>query len=238
MGLFDYFSSLKRKAQDATMDKVLDRMRDLKMPVPEKRMNKLVAAHVATLPGIKSASVDVSREGIAIKVAFADGRPSLRRMMKFVKLLWDPHKRSFVFEPDAPFDYLKDHATYACMVTALSAVMQVMLGFKEDKLKEENFTTEIGPITGVIEKDGNLFYDIRRIPLLKQYANYRVMGQAPVEHLNLTDCWCEGGKIMVRIDNDRVVTQIKSQLASGVLNLDTLRKMMKGDYSDLMDDEK
>ena len=76
MGLFDYFSSLKRKAQDATMDKVLDRMRDLKMPVPERKIGKMLQTHVLVLPGIKSASVDISREGLTIKVGFSDGRPA------------------------------------------------------------------------------------------------------------------------------------------------------------------
>jgi len=237
MGMFDFLSSWKKKAQDVTMDKVLERMRDLKMPVKSRAVDKLLATHVLTLPGISSAKVDISREGLALKISFSDGRPTIRRALKFVSLLWEPHKRSFVFEPAEPFDYLKDHATYACVATTLAAVMQTMLGFKEEQIKEHNFSTEIGPVTGVIEKDGKLYYDIRRIPLLRQYAHFRVMGQAPIEHVNITDCWCESGKIFLRFDMNRMVDQIKSQLGSGQLDIATLRKMLKGDYSHLTEDE-
>jgi len=233
MGILNLFGSLKNKAKDVTMDKVLERMRDLKMPVSERKVKKMIASHVMALEGIKSAKVGISREGLSVKASFSDGRQTVRRKMKFVELMWTPHKRSFIFEPDESFDYLKDQATYACVVTALATVLQQMLGFTDKKLKEEDFSKEIGQVTGVIEKDGKLYYDLRRIPLLRQYVHYRVMGQAPMDHLNVTDCWFENGKIVVRMDNNKLVDQIKS------MNMDpaTLRKMMKGDMSDLTEEK-
>ena len=228
MGILDYFRSLKTKAQDATVEKVLERMRDMKVPIAEKKIAQMLATHVEVLPGVKSASVDLSREGLGIKVTFRDERPTLRRQLKFVALVWTSHKRAFVFAPVEPFDYQKDQITYACVVTALATVLQQVMGFTKEKLAEAKFSTEVGFVSGVIEKDGQLHYDIRRVPLLRQYAHFRVMGQAPLEHLNVTDCWIEGGRFMVRIDNNRIVDQIKS------MNLDAgaLRKMAKGDYSD------
>jgi hypothetical protein len=228
MGVLNFFSSLKTKAQDATMEKALERMRDLKMPTTEKQINKLLDSHVRVLPGVKSAKVSVARAGLTVKVAYSDGRPSARHELRFVELLWTPHKRAFVFEQVDDLDISKEHAVYACVATALAAVMQQMLGFNEKKLKEESFSTEIGPVTGVLAKEGKLFFDMRRVPLLRQYLHYRVMGQAPMDHLNVQDCWFESGKVVVRIDNNRLVDQIKG------MDLDpaTLRKMMKGEMGD------
>jgi len=233
MGLLNFFSSLKEKAQDVTMDKVLERMRDLKMPIAERKVRKLLDTHVRTLPGVRSADVDISRDGLTVKASYSDGRPASKHILKFVEMVWTSHKRSFVFAPAEPFDYLKDQVAYACVATVLVAILQQMLGMNEKKLEEEKFSTEVGPVTGVLEKDGKLHYDVRRIPVVRQYVNYRVMGQSPVEHLNMTDCWFENGRIVVRVDNNKIVDQIRS------MNLDpaALRKMMKGDYSDFMDNE-
>jgi hypothetical protein len=233
MGLFDFFSSLKTKAQDVTMDKALERMRDLKMPIAEKKVRALLATHVACLPGVKHADVDITRGGIVVKASFNDGRPGIRRELAFVELMWTSHKRAFVFRPAASYDYLKDQATYACVAALMVAVLQQMLGFDAKKLKEENFSHEVGPVTGVLDKDGTLHFDLRRIPVTRQYVNYRVMGQSPIEHLNVTDCWFENGRVMVRVDNNKLVDQIRN------MNLDpaALRKMMKGDYSDFTGDD-
>jgi hypothetical protein len=233
MGIGKLFGSLKNKAKDATMDKVLERMRDLKLPVSQRKVNKMIASHVEVLDGVKSAKVDINRDGLYIKASFSDGRQTVKHRLKFVELIWSHHKRSFVFEPDEPFDCLKDHATYACTATTLAAVLKQMLGFTDKKLKDDSFKNDIGPVSGIMEKDGKIYYDIRRIPLLRQYTHYRVMGQAPMDHLNVVDCWFENGRIMVRIDNNKIVDQIKS------MNLDqaTLRKMMKGDMSDFTGDE-
>ena len=106
MGIGNIFKSWKEKAQDATMDKVLERMRDLKQPIAEKKINEMIKTHVLTLPGIKSASVDVSREGLDIKVSFSDDRPTVKRRLKFVELVWTSHKRAFVFELVVPVSML------------------------------------------------------------------------------------------------------------------------------------
>ena len=228
MGMFDFIGSLKNKAKDATMDKVLEKMRDLKMPISQKKINKMIATHVETLEGVKSAKVDVSSDGLTIKASFRDDRSSIKHKLKFVELIWSSHKRAFVFEPEEKFDVMKDHAAYACVATTIAAALQQMLGFDKKKLEEENFSTEIGNvITGVMEKDGKLFYDLKRIPLLRQYVHYRVMGQAPMDHLNVIDCWFEGGKIVIRIDNNRLVDQIRGM----DLSMSDLQKMMKGDPS-------
>jgi hypothetical protein len=225
MGIVNFFSSWKTKAQDATMDKALERMRDWKMPTTQRAIGKQVVTHVLPLPGVSSAKVRISREGLNVKVSFSDGRTALRRELRFVELQWSPHKRAFVFEPVEQFDIQHEREVYACVVSALAAVLQQMLGFNEKKLKEENFSTAIGPVSGVLARDGKLYFDLRRVPLLRQYVHYRVMGQAPMDHLNVQDCWFEGSKIVVRIDNNRLVDQIKG------MNLDqaTLRKMMKGE---------
>jgi len=215
------------------MDKVLERMRDLKLPVSQRKINKMIDSHVETLEGVKSAKVDVARDGFHIKVSFKDDRQSIKRVFTFSELIWTSHKRSFVFEPDSPFDFLRDQASYACIVSALATVLMQMLSFTDKKLKDVTFSKEIGPVTGVMEKDGKLYYDVRRIPLLRQYANYRIMGQAIMEHLNVIDCWFENGKIIIRIDNNKIVDQIKN------MNIDpaALRKMMKGDLSDYTDEK-
>jgi len=234
MGIGNFFSSLKDKAKDATMDKVLERMRDLKLPVSQRKVNKMIASHVEALDGVKSAKVDISRDGLTVKVSFSDGRPSLKRHLKFAELIWANHKRSFVFEPDVPLDCLKDQATYACISTMLACVLKQMLGFTDKNLKDVSFSTTIGPVSGIMEKNGRIFYDIRRIPLLRQYTHYRVMGQAPMDHLNVTDCWFEGGKIVVRIDNNRLVDQIRGMN----LSMSDLQKMMKGDPNAPTEEEK
>lgn len=215
------------------MDKVLERMRDLKLPVSQRKINKMIDSHVETLEGVKSAKVDVARDGFHIKVSFKDDRQSIKRIFTFSELIWTSHKRSFVFEPDSPFDFLRDQASYACIVSALATVLMQMLSFTDKKLKDVPFSKEIGPVTGVMEKDGKLYYDVRRIPLLRQYANYRIMGQAIMDHLNVIDCWFENGKIIIRIDNNKIVDQIKN------MNIDpaALRKMMKGDLSDYTDEK-
>ena len=65
--------------------------------------------------------------------------------------------------------------------------------------------------------------------MTRKYMYFRVMGQAVMDHLNVTDCWCENGRVMVRIDNNRVVDQIRN------MNLDPsqLRRMLKGDMAAL-----
>jgi len=233
MGIGKFFGSLKDKAKDATMDKVLERMRDLKLPVSQRKINKMIDEHVEALDGVKSAKIDLSREGLTVKVSFSDDRPSIKRRLNFVELIWTNHKRSFVFEPDEPFDCLKDHATYACTATALACVLKQMLGFTDKNIKDVSFKTDIGPVSGIMEKDGKIYYDIRRIPLLRQYTHYRVMGQAPMDHLNVVDCWFESSRIMVRIDNNKIVDQIKNMN----LDKDTMRRMMKGDMSDFTGEE-
>ena len=38
--MFDFIGNLKNKAKDATMDKVLEKMRDLKMPISQRKLIK------------------------------------------------------------------------------------------------------------------------------------------------------------------------------------------------------
>jgi hypothetical protein len=226
MGMFDFIGNLKNKAKDATMDKVLEKMRDLKMPISQKKVNKMIATHVETLEGVKSAKVDINSEGMTIKASFRDERPSIKHKLKFVELIWTSHKKAFVFEFVEKFDVMKDHTAYACVATTIATALQQMLGFDKKKLEEENFSTDIGNVvSGVLEKDGKLYYDLKRIPLLRQYVHYRVMGQAPMDHLNVQDCWFESGKIIIRIDNNRLVDQIRGMNMS----MSDLQKMMKGD---------
>lgn len=230
MGLFDFFGSLKQKTQSAMMEQALERMRDMKMPVTERAVNKLIDSHILTLPGVRAASIAISREGLTVQVKYSDGRPPEKQFLKFVEMVWTPHKRAFVFQAEPRFDYQQAYGIYAGVVTCLAAVLRQMMNMGEEKMKEANFSTDIGPsISGVIEKDGKLWYEPRRIPLLRQYMHFRVMGQVLIDHLNITDCWFENGRIMVRIDNNRVVDQIKS------MNLDPaqLRRMMKGDLDAL-----
>ncbi len=228
MGMFDFIGKAKDKVKNATMDKVLEKMRDLKMPASQKHVNKMLDACVEKVENIKSAKAKIDRGELAIKVSYKDGKPTFKRKLKFVELMWTSHKRSFIFEPEEPFDYQNEHGAYVCVAAALATILQQMLGLKKEQIEEANFNYEVGPVSGVIEKEGKLYYDIRRIPLLKQYAHYRVMGQAPMDHLNVTDCWFESGKVVVRIDNNKIVDQIKN------MDLDpaALRKMMKGDMSD------
>jgi hypothetical protein len=229
MGIKNLFSGLKDKAQDITMEKALERMRDLKQPISESKIKKLLATHVETIEGIKSAKVSISHEGFTVKVSYSDGRPATKRTLFFEELVWTSHKRSLVLRPDESYDVTKDHGTYACIVTLLAAVLREMLGMTQKNVKTVEFSTEIGVISGVIEKEGKHYYDFRRVPLLRQYVHYRIHGHAPIDHLNVTDCWCENGKVVVRIDNNKIVDQIKN------LNLDPaqLRNMMKGDMSDI-----
>jgi len=200
------------------------------MPVTEKAVKKLIDSHMLTLPGVASASIDISREGLTVQVKYSDGRPPEKQFLKFVEMVWTPHKRAFVFQPEPPFDWQKSHGIYAGVVTCLAAVVRQMLNMGEEKMKEANFSSEIGPsISGVMEKDGKLWFEPRRVPLLRQYMYFRVMGQVLMDHLNITDCWFEHGRIMVRIDNNRVVDQIKSMH----LDPSQLRRMMKGDLDAL-----
>jgi len=212
------------------MDKVLEHMRDMKMPVTEKAVKKLIDSHMLTLPGVTSASIDISREGLTVHVKYSDGRPPEKQFLKFVEMVWTQHKRAFVFQPEPSYDWQKFHGIYAGVVTCLAAVLRQMLNMGEEKLKEANFSSEIGPsISGVMEKDGKLWFEPRRVPVLRQYMYFRIMGQVLIDHLNITDCWFENGRIIVRIDNNRIVDQIKS------MNLDSaqLRRMMKGDLDAL-----
>ena len=228
MGMFDFIGKAKDKVKDVTMEKVLEKMRDLKMSAKQKHVNKMVDACVENIDNIKSAKAEINRAELALKISYKDGTPTFKRKLKFVELMWTSHKRSFVFEPEEPFDYKKEQGAYLCVVATLATILQQMLGMKKEMIEEANFSHEVGPITGVMEKDGKLFYDVKRIPLLRQYANYRMMGQAPMDHLNVVDCWFESGKAVVRIDNNRIVDQIKG------MNLDpaALRKMMQGDIGD------
>jgi len=229
MGMFDFIGKAKDKVKDVTMEKVLEKMRDLKMSAKQKHVNKMVEACLEKTDNIKSAKAEINRAELALKISYKDGTPTFKRKLKFVELMWTSHKRSFVFEAEEPFDYKKEKGAYLCVVATLATILQQMLGMKKEMIEEANFSHEVGPITGVMEKDGKLFYDVKRIPLLRQYANYRMMGQAPMDHLNVVDCWFENGKAVVRIDNNRIVDQIKG------MNLDpaALRKMMQGDTSDL-----
>ncbi len=229
MGMFDFIGKAKDKVKDVTMEKVLEKMRDLKMSAKQKHVNKMVDACVENIDNIKSAKAEINRAELAIKVSYKDGTPTFKRKLKFVELMWSSHKRSFIFEAEDPFDYKNEQGAYLCVTATLATILQQMLGMKKEMIEEANFSHEVGPITGVMEKDGKLFYDVKRIPLLRQYANYRMMGQAPMDHLNVVDCWFESGKAVVRIDNNRIVDQIKG------MNLDpaALRKMMQGDTSDL-----
>lgn len=224
MGIKNIFGGIKSKAQDMTMDKVLERMRDLKQPISDGKIKKLIATHVLTLPHVKSAKCSITRDGFDIKVSYDDSRDSTRRVLAFEQWIWTPQKRALVVTPDKPYDPTSDQGTYSCLVTALAAILREMLGMNEKTLKEDPFSTEIGPIAGVIEKEGKHYYEFRRIPLLKQYVNYRLQGQCPIDHLNVVDAWCENGKFIVRIDNNKIVDQIKN------MDLDPaqLRQMMKG----------
>ena len=87
MGLFNFFGSLKQKAQDVTLDKVLERMRDMNVPVSQRAVGKLLATHVLPLPGVKSASVDISRDGLTVKLAYTDQRPAVKQHLRFAELL-------------------------------------------------------------------------------------------------------------------------------------------------------
>ena len=229
MGMFDFIGKAKDKVKDVTMEKVLEKMRDLKMSASQKQVNKMVDACVEKIDKIKSAKTGINRAELTVKVSYNDDTPAFKCKLKFVELMWTSHKRSFVFEAEEPFDYQKEQGAYLCVVATLATILQQMLGMKKEMIAEANFSHEVGPISGVMEKDGKLFYDVKRIPLLRQYANYRMMGQAPMDHLNVVDCWFESGKAVVRIDNNRIVDQIKG------MNLDpaALRKMMQGDTSDL-----
>lgn len=209
------------------MEKALERMRDLKQPVSEGKIKKLLSTHVESINGIKSARVSISHEGFTVKVSYSDDRASTKRKLFFEELVWSSHKRSLVLRPEEPYDVMKDQGTYACIATTLAAVLREMLGMTQKNMKTMEFSTDIGPVSGVMEKEGKHYYDFRRISLLRQYVHYRIHGHAPIDHLNVTDCWCENGKIVVRIDNNKIVDQIKN------LNLDPaqLRNMMKGDMS-------
>ncbi|MCX7846807.1 MAG: hypothetical protein N2595_02070 [bacterium] len=230
MGLISFVRSLKKKTQDVMLEKALEQMRDMKMPVPEKAVRKLIPSHMLTLPGVKSAAIDIRREGLRVQVKYRDGRPTERQFLRFVELVWTGHKRAFVFQPDPPFEYQKAYGIYAGVVTCLAAVLRQMLNVGEAQLKAAQFTSEIGPgVSGVIEKEGKLWFEPRRVPLLRQYMYFRIMGQPVMDHVNITDCWFENGRIMVRIDNNRVVDRIKQ------MNLDPeqLRRMLRGDMSAL-----
>ena len=230
MGIKDWFGSIKNKTQEFAIDKALEKMRDLKQPTKEKEINKLLETHVAVLPGVKSADVDINSDCITFKVKFTDDRATLVRKLTFKKLIWDSQKRAFVFGfTEEKFDVLQDHITYACVCTMLVAVLKQLLGINEKTLEhfKTDFTTEIGPITGnVMEKDGEIFYELKRIPVLRQYAYIKVMGQSPLDHMNVTDCWVERGQMVVRIDNQKIVDQIKSMN----LSPEQLKQMMQGKF--------
>jgi len=49
-----------------------------------------------------------------------------------------------------------------------------------------------------------------------------VMGQSPLDYLNVIDCWLESGKFIVRIDNNAVVDRLKS------MDPKQLQEAMKG----------
>jgi len=228
MGMFDFIGKAKDKVKDVTMEKVLEKMRDLKMSASQKQVNKMIDACVENIDNIKSAKVAINRSELVIKAVYNDDTPIFKCKLKFVELVWTSHKRSFVFEAEEPFDYKNEYGGYVCVVATLATILQQMLGMKKDMIAEAGFSHHVGPISGVLEKNSKLFYDVKRIPLLRQYANYRMMGQAPMDHLNVTDCWLENGKAIVRIDNNRIVDQIKSMN----LNPADLRKMMQGEIGD------
>ena len=230
MGIKNWFGSIKNKTQEFAIEKALEKMRDLKQPVKEKEINKLLETHVAILPNIKSADIDINSERIAIKVKFKDDKPTLIRELTFKKLIWDTQKRAFVFGfHKEKFDILQDQVTYACICTMLIAALKQLLGINEktmDHFKTE-FSKEIGPVTGIIEKDGEIFYELKRIPVLRQYAYVKVMGQSPLDHMNITDCWIESGQMTIRINNEKIVNQIKSMN----LSPEQLRQMMQGQFN-------
>ena len=80
----------------------------------------------------------------------------------------------------AGVDLMAETQVEVIVATALAAVLQVMLGFKDDTLKEQKFTTDIGPVSGIIEKDGDVDYEAHRRNIGKWnkecLAGYLVLG--------------------------------------------------------------
>lgn len=212
MGLGDFFSGIKNKVKDVALDKALENMRDLKMPVKEGVIEDMLETHVNGKYGIKKANVDLSRDGIDVKVTFEDDRPTLKRHLNFEKMVWLSHKKGFNFTCTEAYDAEHDFPTYACVAVTLAALLRQIMGLNEKKNPyKAEFSTEIGgDVEGVRVSEGVINFDIRRVPLLRQYAYYRIMGQCPLEHLNVVDCWLESGKFIVRIDNNALVEKIKS----------------------------
>ena len=221
MGIGDFFSGIKGKVTESVMEKAIENMRDMKAPVKEGTVNDFIEECLYGKNGIKKASVDLSRDGVEVKVSYSDGRESTKRTLEFEKMIWTPQKKAFNFIcGDEPLDW----GTYACVCVTLATLLRQIMGFNEKKKPyKDEFSRVIPPIIeGILQKDGKVNFDLRRVPFLRQYYYFKVMGQAPLDYLNVVDCWLEGGKFIVRIDNNAVVDKLKS------MDPKQLQEAMKG----------
>ena len=221
MGIGDFFSGIKGKVTDTVMEKAIENMRDLKVPVKEGVANELIEQCIVGKNGIKKASVDLSRDGVAVKVVFSDDRETIKRTLGFEKMIWTPQKKAFNFRcGDAPIEW----PVYACVAVTLGALLRQIMGFNEKKTPyKDEFSKEVGDLMeGILQRDGIVNFDLRRVPFLRQYYYFRVMGQCPLDFLNVVDCWLEGGKFIVRIDNNAVVDRLKA------MGPEKLKEAMKG----------
>lgn len=237
MGIGDFFSGIKGKVKDKVtetfLEKAIENMRDLKIPVKESSVNELLEKCLWGKGGIKKASVDLSRDGVAVKVTFEDGREAVKRTLEFEKMIWTPQKKAFNFRcGDEPVQW----EVYACIAVTLGCIARQVLGFNEKKCPyKDDFSCEVGPLAeGMLQREGIANFDMRRVPFLRQYYYFKVMGQSPLEHLNLVDCWLEGGKFIVRMDNNAVVDKLKG------MNPEQLKAAMQGmqlDEKDLQEEQ-
>lgn len=209
MGIGDFFSGIKGKVTESVMEKAIENMRDLKTPVKEGAVNDLIEQCLNGKNGVKKASVDLSRDGVEVKVSYSDGRETEKRLLGFDKMIWTPQKKAFIFNcGDEPISW----GVYAAVCVTLGTLLRQIMGFNEKKTPyKDEFSKEIQPmIEGILQKEGKVNFDLRRVPFLRQYYYFKVMGQSPLEYLNVVDCWLEGGKFIVRIDNNAVVDKLKS----------------------------
>ena len=209
MGIGDFFSGIKGKVTESVMEKAIENMRDLKVPVKEGAVNDLIEQCLVGKNGVKKASVDLSRDGVEVKISYSDGRDSEKRLLGFEKMIWTPQKKAFNFTcGEEPLSW----GVYACMCVTLGTLLRQIMGFNEKKSPyKDEFSKDIQPIIeGILQKEGRVNFDLRRVPFLRQYYYFKVMGQSPLEYMNVVDCWLEGGKFIVRIDNNAVVDKLKS----------------------------
>jgi len=231
MGIGDFFSGIKGKVTESVMEKAIENMRDMKAPVKEGVVNDLIEECLAGKNGIKKASVDLSRDGVEVKISFTDGRETEKRRLEFEKMIWTPQKKAFNFIcGEEPLSW----PCYACFCVTIAAILRQIMGFNEKKTPyKDEFSREIPPvIEGILQKEGKVNFDLRRVPFLRQYYYFKVMGQSPLDYLNVIDCWLESGKFIVRIDNNAVVDKLKG------MDPQKLQEAMKGmKDADLKDED-